>query len=629
MKTIMPVLVSVISLVLVPVIGRADGVFVAPKFVWDKHKDINEPTQKAIIVFDAGQEDLILQVKYEGPVGQFGWLIPVPNLPTIQEGSMKCFYELSKFTQKKKLDAQWEQYKSAALGTADDQPAEPSVKVLEIKTVGAYETAVLEANDSSALEKWLNDNHFYIPPDKFDVIAGYIKEHYYFVAVKINFSKWFPGLPSTPDKLAAGELNPLQIHFASDRCVFPLRISSINGTPSEVQFYVLASEPLLEQVLYEKQLPLIYSNDMARAESYAQKREQLLAQMDAKTEEMRKKRGLPSIPPSLYDNDQEQLNQSIRETPILDPDEALQFAKATDVDLPECTREIPRLARRSWWIAKDTWTFQPADMYDLDFGPALPVFAETLGSKYGYIALGAMNSVGVDAIPILIAAMQSPNRMARADAASILDQQIYTSDPQIQAVALSWLTNAEPKVRRMAIYVLADKPGKKPVDIMPLVPLLSDKDADVREAAAWVISHSPDAGKNAPIFHKMLLDPNPAVRISALRVIQLTSLPIDHSELLPFFKIPDRRAIGISTAYFGNANGHYDLTDEQAIPLLQNAEPVGRLIGLRILGQHADARAIELACPLLNDTNPAVKYAAKETMQKMTGQDFMNYLPTQ
>jgi hypothetical protein len=34
----------------------ADGCFVGPKFVWDKHKDINEPTQKAVIVYDAGRE---------------------------------------------------------------------------------------------------------------------------------------------------------------------------------------------------------------------------------------------------------------------------------------------------------------------------------------------------------------------------------------------------------------------------------------------------------------------------------------------------------------------------------------------------------------------------------------------
>src|SRR6516162_9236727 len=134
MKTLMPVMVSVMVMALTPSGVQADGTFVAPKFVWDKHKDINEPTQKAIIVYDAGREDLILQVKYEGPVDQFGWLIPVPNLPTVRLGSMKCFYELSKFIQK-------EQYEHSAspgvatLGASDDnaagQSAEPPVTVVE------------------------------------------------------------------------------------------------------------------------------------------------------------------------------------------------------------------------------------------------------------------------------------------------------------------------------------------------------------------------------------------------------------------------------------------------------------------------------------------------------------------
>jgi hypothetical protein len=91
--------VSTLAALLFPQIVQADGMFVVPKFVWDKHKDINEPTQKAIIVYDAGQEDMVLQVKYEGPVNEFGWLIPVPNQPQVKLGSMKCFYELSQYTQ--------------------------------------------------------------------------------------------------------------------------------------------------------------------------------------------------------------------------------------------------------------------------------------------------------------------------------------------------------------------------------------------------------------------------------------------------------------------------------------------------------------------------------------------------
>jgi len=63
----------------------ADGCFVLP-FKWNKQKDINEPTQKAIIFRDGRKEELILQVKYEGPASRFGWLVPVPGLPKVERG---------------------------------------------------------------------------------------------------------------------------------------------------------------------------------------------------------------------------------------------------------------------------------------------------------------------------------------------------------------------------------------------------------------------------------------------------------------------------------------------------------------------------------------------------------------
>src|SRR5437660_5727248 len=78
------------TLAVLPAFG--DGCFV---FRWDKKVDINEPTQKAIIVYDAGREDLLLQVRYEGALKDFGWLIAVPALPKVTKGSMQPFYELS------------------------------------------------------------------------------------------------------------------------------------------------------------------------------------------------------------------------------------------------------------------------------------------------------------------------------------------------------------------------------------------------------------------------------------------------------------------------------------------------------------------------------------------------------
>ena len=139
------------------------------------------------------------------------------------------------------------------------------MKVIEIKTVGAYKIAVLSTEDSGALGKWLDANQYYFPTNKSDVIDYYVKQHWYFIAVKINFGNGASELSSTAPGLASGELNPLQISFASDRCVFPLKISSVNGKPSEVQVYVLSPERLLEKTMLEKKWSKVEASDLERA----------------------------------------------------------------------------------------------------------------------------------------------------------------------------------------------------------------------------------------------------------------------------------------------------------------------------------------------------------------------------
>src|SRR2546430_523421 len=103
----------------------ADGCFV---FRWNKQKDINEPTQKAIIFHDQNREDLILQVRYEGPAEDFGWLIPVPGKPEVRKGSMQPFYELSRLTQERFREGLMNYGMAAARGGTDHQ----DVKVIEI-----------------------------------------------------------------------------------------------------------------------------------------------------------------------------------------------------------------------------------------------------------------------------------------------------------------------------------------------------------------------------------------------------------------------------------------------------------------------------------------------------------------
>lgn len=556
MKTLFASVLAVV--LLAPLMTKADGGFITEKFVWDKHKDINEPTQKAIIVYDAGREDLILQVKYEGPVDHFGWLIPVPNLPKVHEASMKCFYELSQYTQEHFGDDRgYAVVDSAGLDRHSQPPPQPPVKVVENKTVGAYDIAVLLPQDSGALKKWLGDNDFYLPPGKYDVVDSYIKRNWYFVAVKINLGGLFSSLRSVSGQLASGELNPLQLSFASDNCVFPLKISSINGKPSEVQVYVLSPEPLLEFGMLQKNLPLFYSNDMERA---AQRLEWRKARTDELVRVCTARYG--DVPPDV---EQRQIVDAWSARPFPSQEELLPCTRVTNKDLPECCRVIPALGGKSWWLAKHTWTFQPEDMRDLTFEPAESVFKDMLGTKYGYFAATALCSFGPEGASVLVQAMQNSNPAVRTNAASAFNnlsnwantEQIF-SDPRVTNAAPAWLKDPEPAVRIAGLYMLTGPARRNVTFTGPLLALLQDPDPAVRASTVF------DAGtsENDPISGDVLM------------------------------------------------------------ALLQNSEAYARLSGVTILYRNANTQSVELALPLLKDPNPWVAAMAGSTLRALTGRDY-------
>jgi len=618
-KLITILLVSLLVVFLAPTKLLADGCFVAPKFVWDKHKDINEPTQKAILVYDAGREDLILQVKYEGPVDEFGWLIPVPNLPKVQKGSMKCFYELSRYTQEHFEPRYHAGTRSASLGSEGDGEKSKPVKVIEVKTVGAYEVAVLSTKDAGALENWLEANHFYFPTNKTDMLDAYVKQQWYFVAVKVNLGQGVWGLISSEFKLASGELHPLQISFASDRCVFPLKISSVNGQPSEVQVYVLSPEPLLEKAMLEKKLPEIYGNDMARAKESAERMEQM--QMRQREMQMRILGGNRPVNPLLSAEAQKMIEKR-SETPMANPDDLPPYAKVTKADLPETSKWISRLADKSWWLTKQTWTFKPEKMRDLEFEPALSVFTDLLGTKYGYFAVEGLARFQTDAVPAILAAVQSTNPVVRVNTVSIFNRHYGSiSDPRLTEAAVTWLKDSEPEVRMAGIETLADYLNWNPKNAEPLVAMMRDEDARVRHAAFFTLPRfRGDLERFAPDFREMLKDKDPGIQSAGLQILQRFDMVIPREDLLRFFNSSDPETV--SWAFTQMVRQDEKISADEAMVLLQNSQPLARQLGLRALDRNPEKQSVELALPLLRDPDEIVRLKATQTLRALTGQQF-------
>jgi hypothetical protein len=358
---------------------RADGCFVLPPFVWSRTKDINEPTQKAILLYDAGREDMVLQVKYEGPVTEFGWLIPVPSQPEIAVASMASFYELSRFTQ----EYVHHRERVAFAGSGGSGESLRPITVLEYFTVGAYDVAVLAAESADSLAAWLLENHFAFRQGSQTALGSYLEKRWFIVAIRVHLDQKGGqirrGVSPNPsskqtlrldvsEALRIGELHPIRISFDTPQCIFPLKVSSLNGKASEVLLYVLSVEPLTCAGLVKP----VHHTD-ASGPGY-----DLPGELDS------------SFPAGAVEGDR----------------------------LPKSSVDLPRLSHRKWTFAKFQRVFRPDEMEDLGFQSMFPLLRTNLESTSPYgsrsysarLLLGSFEELATPFFPDLAGSSFSENR---------------------------------------------------------------------------------------------------------------------------------------------------------------------------------------------------------------------------
>jgi hypothetical protein len=595
----------------------ADGCFV---YHWDKKKDINEPTQKAIIVFDQGVQEMLLQVKYEGPAEEFGWVIPVPAKPEVTKGSMKCFYELSQLTQMR--------IGLATLSAGDESKSNHKpVQVIETKTVGAYEIAVLSAQDGKSLEAWLSKNGFSVPKDKSGIVEDYVKKGWYFIAVRIGARdlQVRSARKAVGKQLAEGELHPLHIKFPTDQCIFPLKISAVNGKPSEVSLYVISKEPLASPLIYARSVKkglreVEERNTMQRRqagyESAGNTRALMMGwafyQNDAKerpanlsAEDLRAMadRFMGRVPPQ---------KQSVSD---YFSEELFTVRRANVRDIPRCAQAFSRLKKGDWFLTKQTWTFEPDQMEDLVFRSTVPMLSESLAHSEGFASAWLLFNSGPDGHAALLHGLENTNPVVRLHACSMLE--MIVSD-RVKQILPKLFRDSEPEIRARVIQTagyhywhpeLADK----------MVEFLHDDDEDVRQAAAAVlIQHRDVTQARAGELIQLLDENNNGVRASALRVLSgLSDVRIPRDKLLRMLSAP---RLDVVSQSFHLLRKESPITSDESISLLKNELGMARLMGLKVLSEAADKRAAQLTVTLLRDPEEMIRRRAGNVLKKLTGE---------
>lgn len=587
----------------------ADGCFV---FKWDKRIDINEPTQKAVILHDAGREDMLLQVKYEGPLQEFGWLVPVPSVPKVERASMDAFYELSELTQRRFGSGS---RGVVTMGLADAEGGEQPVKVIETKTVGAYEIAVLSARDADSLERWLKTNGFSIPDGKAEIVNDYIRRGWYFVAAKIQLNaragfKLVSSNPKDPPaatraqtsiqkKLASGELHPLLISFDTPQCVFPLKISAVAGKPSEVSLYVLSEQPLLNRFVFDEACMKLEQQHAewarekvkhAGARERAMENQRVLGLAFQLTPTARDAHGVIHSRPDLQRNwTLEDLQAMAREgappppPPSIDDefhasgDELLHCLRVETNQITKSARSVPRLRSKSWHLTKASRTFSAIEMRDLEFQPAIPVLADVLPRPVGRSAALALARLGPNGAAVLISACQSKDATTRLNAVFGLEQ---VRDARAVEPLLALLNDKTPAVRLHAARAVANNWDKRFTE--PLLALFRDSHQEIRMEATLCLS-SHEGRDRIPCYLKMANGSDPAVRWCALGVLlQLDRDSIPSAPLIQMLKEPNPEVQNRGLHLLWKLNRDI-VPREILLPLLNNAWTENIVVALKLI----------------------------------------------
>lgn len=226
------------------------------------------PDQQALICYENGVQTLVIETRFIGPGKEFAWVVPLPALPEISAAEPSIFPTLRSIFRPVVIDdiARWwiaaliiaasttpfvlrrygwglisiflllfvSSVLIPSLGTArgganDSSQGTPPVTLHARQLIGDYDIATLSAEQPDALLDWLKENEFaYNDRDK-SIIADYVREKWFFAAVKLNRES---------DSKDAASPHPLTFKFPTERPVYPLRLTGTHPGPCTIDLYI-------------------------------------------------------------------------------------------------------------------------------------------------------------------------------------------------------------------------------------------------------------------------------------------------------------------------------------------------------------------------------------------------------
>ncbi|MFF7180839.1 DUF2330 domain-containing protein [Streptomyces sp. NPDC008121] len=225
------------------------GSLVAPAYacgcgamVTDRAQAIGVDRETSAVRWDGRTEEIVMRFTVRGNAERAAWIMPVPSRADVRLGDAALFDALDRLTRPAHVDRHYFWPRGGdwpftdgdtdGAGAAPPGSAAGDVGVVGRERLGPFDVARLTAADPEALSGWLERNGFELSDRLATELRPYTDRKWEYVAVRLA--------PDDEGAVLRGELDPLRIRFASDRPVYPMRLSRLAKTPQSLHLYVLA-----------------------------------------------------------------------------------------------------------------------------------------------------------------------------------------------------------------------------------------------------------------------------------------------------------------------------------------------------------------------------------------------------
>lgn len=181
----------------------------------------------ALLGWDGVTETIIMRLALNSGGADAALIVPTPTPATVTAADPELFTELRERTAPEVVTRhRW--FTDTADGSMGGAPGSAAPTVLDRVQLGPLEATTLTGGDVSGIQTWLDEHGYVMKAEVVATMAPYLAEGWSFVAMRL-----------TGGEALSGDLDPVRLSFASDRLVYPMRMSAAAANTQTVRLYVL------------------------------------------------------------------------------------------------------------------------------------------------------------------------------------------------------------------------------------------------------------------------------------------------------------------------------------------------------------------------------------------------------